>query len=481
MKIRSSIKKAGNRILKKENKQYGIINYDEDNCYPQRIMLISNSSPTAKACLDVYGRFIEGGGFKDLTFYKAIVNTNGQTMDKILGLISADFARFRGFAIHCNVTLDGEITEIYHTPFENVRLASVIKRGETGYDYAVYTDWNKQVKSVNVEEIIWLNKFDLDKEEIVKQFDYATDNDGEYKGQLLYYSSDEGSYPLATVDVILEAMFSEIQSDITTTTNIEENFTAKGVFIHKGKFLEDEHGYSQEREDFNDEFEEFIGPEGASVIVADVDNDEEVPEFVKLDTLADDKVFQYTDDKVLNKIIRSFKLPKILLSVTDSGGFFNQEQIRDAVAFYNLMTLKERLAIEAIFTKIGQSLQGVTNASNDYSVAPIDFKVSKTEPPLSLVKLIQDKTISVETKRFTLITFYSLNEEEAKMIVPDADPNDRRLPVDSLGVQGTQALTNMLAQAGLTAEQKKATLIIVFGFTDADAAAMAGIVTTPAP
>lgn len=483
MKVKSNTKKSDSRLLRKENKQYGIINYDEDNCYPQRIMLLSNSSPTTKACLEIYGKFIEGSGFKDLAFYKAIVNTDKQTMDKVLGLIAIDMARFRGFAIHCNITVAGKITEIYHVPFEHVRFASKTKKEETGFDYAVYSDWNKQESStVKPDQIVWLNKLDLDPALIREQVLNAQEAETEYKGQLFYYSADEGTYPLASCDVVLESMFAEIQSDIKTTNNIENGFTAKGILVHKGKFEEDEAGESEERDEFEEGVEEFIGPEGSDVIVVDVDSDEEVPEFIEIPNTADDKRYEYTDGKVLDKIIRNYKLPKILLSVTDKGGFFNQEQVRDAVEFYNLVTTKERLVVEATFTVIALAFDNLVKPANgDYSVKPIEFKLNQKEPPISLVNLIKDKTIAIETKRWTLVTFYGCDEEQAKLIVPDADPlADKRLLVDILGVGGTQALQSILADAAMSAEQKKSALIIIFGLTEVDANALAGIViTTP--
>lgn len=482
MKVKSNLKKgADSRILKKENKQYGIINYDEDNCYPQRVLLITNSSPTAKACLDVYQKFIEGGGFKDLVFFEVVVNSDSQSADDVLSLAAEDLARFRGFALHCNITAAGKITEIYHVPFEQVRKSNQTKKDETGFDFAIYTDWNKQNKSsVQTEEIVWLNSFDPRIEVITEQTNRAVTAGIEYRGQLLYYSADKGSYPLASCDVVLESMFAEIQSDISTTNNIEQGFTKKGMFIHHGNFEEDEEGNSSERDEFEEDIQTFVGPEGEHVISINLDDDEEAPEYKVLEATIDDKMFQYTDDKVLNKIMRNWKLPKILLSVTDGGGYFNQEQVRDAVEFYNMMTTKERNVFEATFTKLGKLLIGSMNKTDDYSVDPITFKINKAEPPQSLVNLIKDKTISIATKRATLITFYGVDAETAQSLVPDEDPNaDKRILADVLGVGGVTALQNILADAAMTVEQKKASLMIIFGLKEADANALAGIVTQP--
>lgn len=478
MNVRSATKKAASRLLSKEDKKFGIVNYDEDNCYPQRVLLLTNSSPTAKACLDTYGRFIEGGGFKDPTFYKAVVNSDGQTMDKILRLVRIDLARFRGFAIHVNVTLTGKITEVFHVPFEHVRRATAEKQLETGYRYAVYTDWNKQIKNaVNPQAIDWMHPFNLSILGIMTQAEQAGGWDN-YKGQLIYVSQDEGSYPLASCDSVLESIFAEIQSDISTTNNIEEGFTAKGMLVHKGKF-EDEAA----KEQFEDDVEEFIGAEGASLIVVDVEKDEDTPEFVKIDSFIDDKIYEYTDKKVTNKIIRNWLIPKILLSVTDDGaGFFNQEQIRDATLYYNSITNVERVLLEETFGLIAKHFITKIYKTDDFSIIPIEFKLNKNEPPSGALDLIKDPAIAVKTKRQTLITFYGLTEEEATLLVPEviADPTkDKRLLIDVIGIGGVQALQGILADATLSAEQKRSTLMIVFGLNEADAAALAGTILTP--
>lgn len=415
MNVRSATKKAASRLLSKEDKKFGIINYDEDNCYPQRVLLLTNSSPTAKACLDTYGRFIEGGGFKDPTFYKAVVNSDGQTMDKILRLVRIDLARFRGFAIHVNVTLTGKITEVFHVPFEHVRKATAEKQLETGYKYAVYTDWNKQIKnSVNPQAIDWMHGFNLSILGIMTQAEQAGGWEN-YKGQLIYISQDEGSYPLASCDSVLESIFAEIQSDISTTNNIEEGFTAKGMLVHKGKFEDD-----AAKEKFEDEVEEFIGAEGASLIVVDVEKDEDTPEFVKIDSFIDDKIYEYTDKKVVNKIIRNWLIPKILLSVTDDGaGFFNQEQIRDATMYYNSITNVERVLLEETFGLIAKNFITKIYKTDDFSILPVKFKVTKTELPQGVVDLINNVQLTPKSKRLLLVKFYDFDPEEALELIPD--------------------------------------------------------------
>lgn len=405
------------RITQRENRTYGIVNYDEDNAYPQRVYAITNSAPTAHTCVDTYSRFIGGAGFADITFYQAIVNTDGQTMDKILSLVKKDLARFRGFALHVNVNAEAKITDIFHVPFEHVRMASESRKNDSGFDFATYSDWSREKRNnIRTDLINWFHTFDLAKEAIAAQVESVGGWDT-YKGQLLYVSLDENSYPLASCDAILESLYAEIQSDIRTTANLQNNFSAKSIMVHKGKFADDE-----ARDEFENGLSDFIGPDGADIMVVDVENEEEVPQLIPISTNADDKLFEYTDTKITNKIIRNFLIPKVLLSVTDGSGFFNQEQVRDATMYYNMVTVEERILLEAVFKKLGEGFHQSINPSGDYSIIPIEFKLSKADPPESLIQLLNNQYISDQSKRNILTVLYGVAEEDAAKIFSPSAP-----------------------------------------------------------
>ena len=414
MKLATQTKQTSTqRITQRENRVYGIVNYDDDNAYPQRVQSFTNSAATAHTCVDTYSRFIGGAGFADTTFYQAIANSENQTMDKLLMLVKKDMARFRGFALHVNINAEARITEIFHVPFEHVRMASEMKKNETGFDYATYADWSREKRSyIRTELINWFHAFDLSKEAITAQVESVGGWD-KYKGQLLYVSLDENSYPLASCDAVLESLYAEIQSDTRTTANLQNNFNAKTLIVHKGKFGDD-----AARDQFSAGLMQFVGPEGANMMVVDVENDEEVPTILPISGEIDDKLFEYTDNKITNKIIRNFLIPKILLSVTDGSGFFNQEQVRDATMYYNMVTEEERNILEATFKNLGLGFHQRINPSGDFSIIPIEFKLSKADPPESLVQLLNNQYISDPSKRNILTILYGVAEEDALKIYP---------------------------------------------------------------
>jgi len=412
--LTSNLRDTTQRITQRENRTYGIVNFDEDNAYPQRIYSLTNSAPTARNCIDTYSRFIGGSGFADADFYQAIANSENQTMDKILSLVKKDMARFRGFALHVNVNAAAKVTEVFHVPFEHVRMASENRKNESGFDFATYADWSREKRNnIRTDLITWFHAFNLSVDAIAQQVE-SVGGWGQYKGQLLYLSLDEHSYPLASCDAVLESLYSEIQSDIRTTANLQNNFSAKTMMVHKGKFADDE-----DRDDFEQGLQEFIGPEGADIIVVDVEKDEEVPELIAINNNANDAVFEYTDNKITNKIIRNWLIPKVLLSVTDgSAGFFNQEQIRDATMYYNMVTTEERILLESVFKQIGEGFHQKVNPTDNYAIIPIEFKLSKADPPQSLVQLLNNQYITNDSKRNILTILYGVDAEDALKIFP---------------------------------------------------------------
>ncbi len=123
------------------------------------------------------------------------------------------------------------------------------------------------------------------------------------------------------------------------------------------------------------------------------------------------------------------------------------------------------------------------NATGDYTIIPISFKLIK-DSPTDINTLLTNTSVTPASKRAMLVSVFGLDTEAAALIAPDpvAPTEDKRLLIDVLGVGGTQALQSILADATLSADQKKAALMIVFGLSDADAAALAGtttIVATP--
>jgi len=137
------------------------------------------------------------------------------------------------------------------------------------------------------------------------------------------------------------------------------------------------------------------------------------------------------------------------------------KEIENSKEFYNDITADDRLQIEEILKEIFEQWY-------DQNICP--------SKDYSIIQIAVNKEITAEY--FPYVTkneirkSIDLNEvEEAKA--------DTKLLVEVLGVGGTQALTGVLADPVLSAEQKKATLKIVFGLSDDQASEMLQINQIP--
>lgn len=103
-----------------ETKEY--VRWGIDDQRPQQLLALLAMSGTGKVCVTTKAKFIEGNGFKDAEFYRAIINPRGQTVDALLKLVADRQSKLTGYALLVNINLNGNPCSVYHLPTENVRL-----------------------------------------------------------------------------------------------------------------------------------------------------------------------------------------------------------------------------------------------------------------------------------------------------------------------------------------------------------------------
>lgn len=356
-KLKATALKVEPRLDYKENKTTNIYPYDFDNKYPHRVIDIVNDSPTAKTCLKLKNKFVFGGGFKDLAFYKSKVNDK-QTVDSFLRRLSEDFGKFGGFAIHVNYNGLGEFINTRVVPFEYVRKQLV------GNGYRIYNDWNNvKNTSVKTEDIFDLHPFNP--ETALRE----AEQEGweNYKGQLLYYNGDEDIYNLSPLDAILECLLTEGQLKKFKHSISAKNFLASHLLV-MGR---------QESEEAEQEFDEnlrrFQGGEGAgTIMIVEKESNEEVIELKKVEIQDYDGLYEYTENSSRDTIIQHFLIPPVLL-LKVAGSLGSSKEIADAFDYYNAITSDERLVIEEVMKMIFSNWHYDINPSNDYSIIPLKY------------------------------------------------------------------------------------------------------------
>jgi hypothetical protein len=456
--MKSTIVTIDNRIDVKVDTAQGILKYDIDNAYPQRMRLIAQGSSTTKACVDTYAKFIRGEGFQEPVFYGSIINRKKWTFDRILRKISEDYALYKGFAIQVNYNLQFQIVELNYVPFEYVRLS---EPDDVGYvsTCVIYDDWGK--KKRRTIDNLYLHEIDVynpNPEVIASQIEKAGGIEY-YKGQIFYYAGDSDDYPLSSIDSIIEDCETDGELKYFKNRVVTTNFMASHLYVHKGRFED-----NRDREDFVKNLKTFQGSRNASsLMLVECEQEEQEPKLIKVENNINDKVFEYTESSVRKNIITAFKIPSILLGMPTAGALGEKNEREQAKNMYSDIIKDERILMEAVFSELFEYWYDQSmNPTRNFSIIPITSSATATK---DIPALLTDMTLN-ERREILL----NLPPQEEKT-------SATKLLVEVLGVGGTQAMMSVVIDPTLSKEQKISMLQLVFGLTEADAISIINPIT----
>lgn len=454
-KIKATALKVEKRITALEDKTLGILNYDFDNIYPQRVDDITNDSGTAQACLKTFIKFIMGNGSTDSDFYKARVNEDNLTVDKFIRKICNSKGRFDSIAIHLNFNGLGQHVSATPINWEYCRLVS--PESVNAGKIAIYDDWGKTKRKTFKKELIeYIDLYDPSKVEAQVEEAGGWDN---YKGQVYLWSvNGENEYSLAPYDAVLEDMQTEAQLKRFKHSTSAKNFLASYI-MRVGKDESPE--AAENAQVFDENLKQFQGGDGAgTILVLEEENGAENIKLEKIEIQNYDRLYEFTEKSAQEAIRKQFFIPAVLLLETSTG--FSSDELLNAKTYYNDITAGDRLVIEEILKDIFSKWSYPICPSQDYSLIPIP-----STKPIEAVYL----------------PYYTKNEIRVKNGDASADDakSDTVLLAVTLGVGGTQALTAILSSIDLSEEQKKGSMKVLFGLSEEQANQMLGITTTPEP
>lgn len=387
MNVNDLKKKSNRRVDTGYLRNLGIQSYGDDNLYPQHLRNIIAASSTGSECTERYANFIEGNGFREVTFSEYVVNRRGDTADDIHAFVCRDVADYDGIAIHVNYNMFADIVEIQHVPFENCRL---LEEDETGYiaKIAVHPDWTgkktRKGKAIRVaqENVEFIDVFNPCKEVVYAQIRAAGGIEN-YKGQILWISNTGNFvYPVGKADRVIAEMSTDEGLANIKYRNVRCNFMPSGMIITKKGVSPvhlDEEG-NPIREDkpsedtgFSDTIIQLQGDTNAAKILeVSLESDEEKPEFVDISSKNYDKEFTVTDTSVVERIYSAFgQEPWYCIRVGKVG--FSGDILEDAFEYYNSIVSKQQRMIERAFQKIFEHWYESVNPSNDFSVQPLKY------------------------------------------------------------------------------------------------------------
>jgi len=416
------------RILVRSNQTFGILNYDLDNAYPQRMLELVASSPSAKDCWSKRAKFIGGNGFEQPDLGKQMINDKGLTLAKLLKAIASDKALFTGFGIHINYNANFKVASANYVRFEDIRLGDT-DSPETKNKYALYSDWGRKTwKNITRSRITFLDKYDPDPKAIKQQVIAAGGWD-KYKGQLYYFNPEVDDYPLIEADSVWEDFETEAGIKIFNNREVTTGFLPSTMLFMQSRREEADNSRpdSDEQHSYNvpSQLERDLGIfQGAKsaqkIIVIEYDDENSKPEFKPYSIQNNDKLFEATERSVEARIIKGFSVPKELINSENSSGLSNGGEKKEAIREFNDNTAPDRLELSEAFSEIFGNFYKSINPSGNWTITPVPAEVADDITGIKAGASINQLLLSnipVANKIAILVHAYGFKQTEAEAMV----------------------------------------------------------------
>ena len=413
------------RILVRPNQTYGILNYDLDNAYPQRMLELVAASPTAKDCWNKRAKFITGNGFEEKALGKQMVNEKGLTLAKLLKALATDKALFTGFGIHVNYNANFKISSINYVKFEDIRMGDTDNE-DTANKYALYSDWGRKTwKNIMRSKITFLDKYNPDPAVIQQQ---VADAGGwkHYKGQLLYFNPEVDDYPLIEADSVWEDFETEAGIKIFNNREVTTGFLPSTMLFMQARREEadnsrpdaDEYGGLNTPSQLEKDLGAFQGTKSAQkIIVIEYEDENTKPEFKAYPIQNNDKLFETTERSVEARIIKGFSVPKELINSEKSSGLSNGSEKKEAIIEFNDNTSPDRLELSETFAELFSHFHMNINPADNWTITPVPTLIVDDNIGIKAGSSINDLLLSnipSKNKIATLVHAFGFKQAEAE-------------------------------------------------------------------
>ena len=416
------------RILVRPNQTFGILNYDMDNAYPQRMLELVAGSPTAKDCWNKRTKFIAGNGFEQPDLGKKVINVNGLTLAKLLKAIATDKSLFTGFGIHINYNANFKIASVNYIKFEDIRMGDTDCPDTTG-KFAIYSDWGRKTwKNIMRNKITFLDAYDPNPE-VIKQQVIDASGWGNYKGQLLYCNPEINDYPLIEADSVWEDFETEAGIKIFNNREVSTGFLPSTMLFMQSRREEadntrpdsDEQHYYNTPSQLEQDLGAFQGTKSSQkIIVIEYEDENSKPEFQPYSIQNNDKLFESTEKSVEARIIKGFSIPKELINSEKTSGLSNGSEKKEAIKEFNDSTEADRLELSETFADIFSQFYTNINPSGNWNIIPISTNVADDNAGIAAGASINQLILSnipAENKIAVLIYAYGFKQAEAEAMV----------------------------------------------------------------
>jgi hypothetical protein len=376
----------------KENKAKNYITYGTDNKYPQMLIDLYNSSPKHGALVSQKAQYIAGdkteviaNNTEQLTIANdrlASINSY-ESFDDVKSKIAADLELFDGFALEIIWNkAKTSIAEIYHLPFQNVRISL-----DGHYWYA--EDWSDR----KLDPIYYYCWNPITREN--KQLYYFK-----------MYKAGQGEYPTAPYQSALK--YIEIDTEIANfhLNSIKSGFSAQTLLqLFKGVPTPEEMRQTIKR--FK---ENFSGTDNAGSIIIQFNDPNETPSVVNNLAPSDfDKQFDLLNQTVQQEILMAHRVTSPMLF-----GIKTESQLGGRSELIEAYEAFQTAYIEPRQNQMDRALTSIFKF-----IVPVTLK-TKNKPPIGLdyIQLFEKGIISQAEARREL----GMSDTVAMSSYPSSNP-----------------------------------------------------------
>jgi hypothetical protein len=384
----------------KENKSKGIITFGEDNLYPMGLIELFNKSPKHSAIITQKAAYLAGDkteilGQNTEDIAKAqdyLANINAyEDFDSLKSKIANDLELFDGFALEIIWNkAKTSIAEIYHLPFQNVRVAI-----DGGYAYS--EDWGNRRADV----------------QYYPQWNPTTRENKQVYCFKMYRAGQE-EYPLPVYVAALK--YVEIDTEIANfhLNSIKSGFSAQTLIqLYKGLPTPQEARETVKRFKQN-----FTGSDNAGGVIIQFNDPNETPSTI--DNLAPsdfDKLFMQLNQQVQEEIFSGHRVTSpMLFGIKTEGQLGGRNELIEAYESFQVSYVEPRQA------QMDRALSSIFKY-----IAPVKL-ITKNRPPIGLdyVTLFEKGLIDRNEARLEL---GMSNKQEMKADNPFGWDDDRDIAV----------------------------------------------------
>jgi hypothetical protein len=354
------------KVDKREFTGKDIITFGRKNTYPQEIQYAIERSNIASSAVKLYSSFLFGNGF--IEGGDEVVNDKGETLNDILKQVCISRTMFAGFGLLLNINSLGQYASIESEKFSYIRLGIPEDRSNNFTCAYVSDNWANESwrNNASIYDAVKRDLFDPSTIEQVLQ-DQELD---EYNGQLLYHTTNKGFYPNSPFDPVIEQILTNGELAQFDRAFVLNGFAASLIFKNNTQSVNDE-TYEANRE----EIDKMAGAQSAGGVYY-LEGDIETVDTSKGNKISDQ--YQVLKTGLKEDVYELLNIPPVLSGRTRQGGFPNQEELRDAFAFFNGYLEEERQEICRVFNRINEVFERPL-VSGGFEIETKSFDIESVE------------------------------------------------------------------------------------------------------